>query len=186
MGGIGLLALVRGRDRSGLSALSWAVVVLLPADPGLGLDAGFALSVLATGGLVLLAPRWAARLRSAGVPAGIAEALVAPLAAHVVTAPVIAGLSREVSLVAVVANRVPWRQGWGWSLARFGGTGTVALGSAVISYGHVQDVLTAWDYGVLAAHVGPLVLDGLMVISGFALLAMSRTPSADSQAGRSR
>ncbi|MGH3860279.1 hypothetical protein, partial [Actinokineospora sp.] len=69
-----------------------------------------------------------------------------------------------------VLSRVPWRPGWQWGLARFGGTGTVALGSAVISYGYVRDVLAAWGYDPVAAHVGPLVLDGLMVISGFALL----------------
>jgi hypothetical protein len=59
-------------------------------------------------------------------------------------------------------------------LARYGGAGTVAVGSAVISYGHLREVLIAWDYGALGAAVGPLVLDGLMVVSGFALLAMSR------------
>ncbi|WP_175482760.1 DUF2637 domain-containing protein [Actinokineospora iranica] len=74
-----------------------------------------------------------------------------------------------------VLSRVPWPSGFQWTLARFGGTGAVALGSAVISYGHLRDLLLAWHYGPLAAAVGPLVLDGLMVISGFALLAMSRT-----------
>jgi hypothetical protein len=49
------------------------------------------------------------------------------------------------------------------------------VGSAVISYGHLHEVLLAWDYGPLGAAVGPLVLDGLMVVSGFALLAMSRS-----------
>jgi hypothetical protein len=72
-----------------------------------------------------------------------------------------------------VLSRVKWQPGVWWSLARYGGAGTVALGAAVISYGHLRDVLTAWGYGPLAAHVGPLVLDGLMVIAGFALLAMS-------------
>jgi hypothetical protein len=62
-----------------------------------------------------------------------------------------------------------------WALARYGGAGTVAVGSAVISYGHLHEVLLAWDYGALGAAVGPLVLDGLMVVSGFALLAMSRS-----------
>jgi Protein of unknown function (DUF2637) len=80
-----------------------------------------------------------------------------------------------------VLSRVPWCKGLGWALARFGGTGLVALGSAVISFGHVRDVLAAWGYGTLASLVGPLVLDGLMVVSGFALLAMS--PPADARAG---
>src|SRR6201999_391695 len=106
MGGLALLALVLGRERSLLPALAWSVVVLVPIDPSLGLSAGFALSVLATGALVLVAPKWASWLRGRGVPPGIAEAVAAPLAAHLVTAPVIAGLSGEVSVVAVVANLV--------------------------------------------------------------------------------
>jgi hypothetical protein len=73
-----------------------------------------------------------------------------------------------------VLSRVPWAPGFWWALARYGGAGTVAVGSAIISYGHVHEVLLAWDYGPLGAAVGPLVLDGLMVVSGFALLTMSR------------
>jgi hypothetical protein len=72
-----------------------------------------------------------------------------------------------------------WPSGLGWGLARYGGAGTVALGSATISYGHVRDVLTAWHYNTLAAAVGPLVLDGLMVVCGFALLANSLTNTGD-------
>ncbi|WP_282779972.1 helix-turn-helix domain-containing protein [Nocardia sp. CC201C] len=72
-----------------------------------------------------------------------------------------------------VLSRARWRRGGLWALARYGGAGTVALGSAVISYGHVRDVLLAWGYGPLGASVGPLTLDGLMVISGFALLSMT-------------
>jgi hypothetical protein len=74
-----------------------------------------------------------------------------------------------------VLSRVPWAPGFWWALARYGGAGTVAVGSAIISYGHVHEVLLAWSYGPLGAAVGPLVLDGLMVVSGFALLTMSRT-----------
>lgn len=79
-----------------------------------------------------------------------------------------------------VLSRVRWPRARLWTLARFGGTGAVALGSATISYGHLRDVLLAWQYDPLAAAVGPLALDGLMVISGFALLAISnaRTTSA--------
>ncbi|MFC0434506.1 DNA internalization-related competence protein ComEC/Rec2 [Kutzneria buriramensis] len=106
MGGLALLALVMGRERSLLPALAWSVLVLMPIDPSLGMNAGFALSVLATGALVLVAPNWAAKLRAKGVPPGVAEAVAAPLAAHLVTAPVIAGLSGKVSVVAVVANVV--------------------------------------------------------------------------------
>jgi competence protein ComEC len=104
MGGVGLLAVLVGRRRPVLPALAASVVGLLLIDPVLAADPGFALSVLATAGLVLLAPGWSARLRGLGLPPGMAEALAVPSAAHLVTAPIIAGLSGQVSVVAVVAN----------------------------------------------------------------------------------
>jgi hypothetical protein len=81
-------------------------------------------------------------------------------------------------------SRIRWPGGLGWGLARFGGAGAVAVGSAVISYGHLRDVLVAWSYGPLAAAVGPLVLDGLMVVCGFALLAISRSATGESRTRR--
>jgi len=72
-----------------------------------------------------------------------------------------------------VLSRVQWPNGWQWLLARYGGVGAVGVCSAIISYGHVYEVLMEWGYGDLGATVGPIVLDGLMVISGFALLAPS-------------
>ncbi len=104
MGTVALLALVTGRRRQALPALCGAVLVLLALRPALAVDVGFLLSVLATGALVLLAPPWVAALRRRGVPPGVAELLAVPLAAHVATAPVIAGLSGRLSLVAVLAN----------------------------------------------------------------------------------
>jgi competence protein ComEC len=104
MGAIGLVALATGRPRAAAPALAAAVAILVVVDPALAVDAGFALSVLATGGLVLLAPRWRDALLARRVPAGLAEALAVPAAAQVACAPVIAGLSGTVSAVAVPAN----------------------------------------------------------------------------------
>ncbi|GAA4876427.1 ComEC/Rec2 family competence protein [Saccharopolyspora cebuensis] len=104
MGAITLLALVLGRERSALPALSASVVGLVLVVPELATSLGFALSVAATAGLVVLAPAWAAALHRRGVPPGPAEVLVVPLAAQVVTAPLIAAFSGEISLVSVVAN----------------------------------------------------------------------------------
>ena len=104
MGGLGLLALGSARHRATLPALCASVLVLVLVDPELAGDAGFALSVLATGGLVLLAPGWRDALRARRVPPGLAEALAVPAAAQVACAPVIAGISGSVSLVAVPAN----------------------------------------------------------------------------------
>ncbi|MGC4862964.1 ComEC/Rec2 family competence protein [Micromonospora sp. DT41] len=104
MGAIGLAALAAGRPRAALPALAAAITVLVLVDPELAGDAGFALSVLATGGLLLLAPRWRDGLRRRGVPGGLAEALAVPAAAQVACGPVVAAISSTVSLVAVPAN----------------------------------------------------------------------------------
>lgn len=104
MGGITLAALAFGRQRSTLPALAAGVVGLLLLLPDLAVAPGFALSVTATAGLVLLAPGWAAAMRRKGFPVGVAEALAVPAAAQLVTAPLVAALSGEVSVVAVVAN----------------------------------------------------------------------------------
>ncbi len=104
MGAIGLIGLAAGRPRAALPALAAGVTVLVVADPELAGDAGFALSVLATSGLLLLAPKWRDALCRRGWPAPAAEALAVPAAAQVACGPVVAALSGAVSLVAIPAN----------------------------------------------------------------------------------
>ena len=104
MGGVGVLALFTGRTRSSLPALAAAVIALLLIDSDLAISAGFALSVLATGGLILLAPMWSAVLQRRGVPPGWADLLAIPVAAQVVTMPVIVLISGTISMVGVPAN----------------------------------------------------------------------------------
>jgi len=104
MGGIGMLALLAGRNRSCVPALAAAVIVLLLIDPALAISAGFALSVLATAGLILIAPAWSAALQRRRVPRGWADVLAVPVAAQIVTMPVIVLLSGTVSVVGVLAN----------------------------------------------------------------------------------
>ncbi|TDC61466.1 ComEC/Rec2 family competence protein [Micromonospora sp. KC207] len=104
MGAIGLAALAAGRPRAALPALAAALAALVLFDPDLAGDPGFALSVLATAGLLLLAPGWRDGLRRRGVPPGFAEALAVPAAAQLACGPVVAGISGTVSLVAVPAN----------------------------------------------------------------------------------
>lgn len=74
-----------------------------------------------------------------------------------------------------VLSRVRWRPGGWWNVARFGGTGLVALVAAVLSYRHMAGLLLAFGEDSLSAHLGPLAVDGLMVVAGFALLSMSAT-----------
>jgi competence protein ComEC len=66
-------------------------------------SAGFALSVLATAGIVLLGPGWRDAL-ARWMPVRLAEAISCPLAAQLACTPVVAWLSGQVSLVAVAAN----------------------------------------------------------------------------------
>ncbi|MFG2646946.1 ComEC/Rec2 family competence protein [Streptomyces sp. NPDC048436] len=101
---IALLAIGTGRRRSLIPALTAAVLLLVLYDPWLARSPGFLLSVLATGALLTLAPRWSASLRRRRVPPRLAEALAAAAAAQAVCAPVVAVIAARVSLVAVPCN----------------------------------------------------------------------------------
>ncbi|WP_432183736.1 ComEC/Rec2 family competence protein [Streptomyces tendae] len=103
-GSVALLALATGRRRSLLPALATAVLLLVLYDPWLARSYGFLLSVLATGALLTIAPRWSAALRRRRVPPRLAEALAAAGAAQALCAPVVAVLSARVSLVGVPCN----------------------------------------------------------------------------------
>ncbi|WP_152195590.1 ComEC/Rec2 family competence protein [Georgenia subflava] len=103
MGAVVLAALLLGRPARALPALSAAVVLLLLVDPWLARSYGFALSVLATAGLVLLARPWA-RWLSRLVPRWLATALAVPAAAQATCAPVVVLLTPALSLYAVPAN----------------------------------------------------------------------------------
>ncbi len=104
MGALGLLALASSRPRTAVPGLAATVFLLVVVDPELASDPGFALSVLATSGLLLIAPRLRDALRRRRVPGGVAEALAVPVAAQVACAPVIAAMTGTVSLSAVPAN----------------------------------------------------------------------------------
>jgi competence protein ComEC len=75
-------------------------------SPTLATAPGFALSVLATLALLVLAPGWTDALRRRLSPtlAPLAPALTTPLAAQLACMPVIAAISGTVSLTAVPAN----------------------------------------------------------------------------------
>lgn len=103
MGSIALLGMgASGRTR-GVRTLGVAVLVLLVLDPWLARSPGFALSVLATAGILFLAPPVRDALMQ-WLPRWVAEAVAVPTAAQVACTPVVAWLSGQVSLVAVVAN----------------------------------------------------------------------------------
>ena len=106
MGAIGLVGLSRSRRAAGLPVLAAAVLCLLLVDPWLSRTYGFALSTLATLGLLLFVRSWGdaigrrlpRRIRSWG------PALAIPVAAQAMCAPVVVLLQGSVSTVGVVAN----------------------------------------------------------------------------------
>jgi competence protein ComEC len=103
MGALGIGGMLLGRPARALSALGATVIVLLVVDPWLARSFGFALSVLATAGIVLLtAP--IAQGPGRRLPREVAHAIAVPLAAQVVCAPVIVLLSPAVATYAVPAN----------------------------------------------------------------------------------
>ncbi|MFI2473237.1 ComEC/Rec2 family competence protein [Nocardia xishanensis] len=104
MGAVTLLALVTGRRKQALPALCAAVIGLLLVWPELAVNAGFALSVLATAGLILLAPGWADWLRARGWWRLPAEVVAVSAAAFTVTVPIMVALTGRVSVVAILAN----------------------------------------------------------------------------------
>lgn len=98
-----LVAASLGIKSSAIPALATAIFLLLLIDPTQAISYGFALSVFATAGLLLLAPNWSAALER-HMPRWLAQAIAIPLAAQAMCAPLIVALSGQVSVIAVVAN----------------------------------------------------------------------------------
>lgn len=101
MGSIGLIGMA-DRDR-GMRALGGATLILVLFQTSLAWSLGFALSVAATAGILILGPDWRDGLMR-WLPRSVAEAIAVPAAAQLACTPLIAAISGQVSLVAVAAN----------------------------------------------------------------------------------
>ncbi|HZR98512.1 MAG TPA: ComEC/Rec2 family competence protein [Chloroflexota bacterium] len=99
---LALAAEAAGRPRDGLTALALAAALQAAWDPLLLGDLGFQLSVLATAGLIVLAPLIQGWLRR--LPAWAAEGLAATLAAELFVLPLQLTTFHYLSLVAPLAN----------------------------------------------------------------------------------
>ncbi len=182
MGSVALLGLQAGGRAAGTRALGAATAGLLVLDPALASTAGFALSVLATGGILLVGPRTRDAL-AGWLPRAWAEAIAVPLAAQLACTPLVAGLSGQVSLVAVVANLV---------VAPVVGPATVLgllgglVGLVVPPLGGLLGRVAcwaAWWIVAVAEHAAalptaavswPATLAGLALLTGLCLLALHR------------
>ena len=103
MAAVLLVAKGSRRPSDSLPALGFAIAAVVIGDPFQARDAGFALSVLATAGLLLFAPRivdWLSKY----LPALMSQALALPIAATVFCSPVLIALSGYLAPMSVIAN----------------------------------------------------------------------------------
>lgn len=105
MAGAAMLSLLLGRPSAGAGMLALSATVILIADPWLAATPGFALSVAASGALILLAPALATGL-GRWVPPPLAVVISVPLSAQLVCGPIVAMFAEQQSLVGVVTNLV--------------------------------------------------------------------------------
>jgi competence protein ComEC len=103
MAAVLLVAQGTHRGRDSLPALGFAIAAVAVADPWQVRDPGFALSVLATAGLLIAAPRLVEKFSSV-MPKPLAIVIATPLAATLFCAPVIVAISGQLSLMSIVAN----------------------------------------------------------------------------------
>ncbi|NDL56708.1 DNA internalization-related competence protein ComEC/Rec2 [Phytoactinopolyspora mesophila] len=102
MGTVAVFGVVFAGRRRALPALSTAVSVLVLVDPWLARSVGFALSVSATAGILLLVPSWERAMT--WLPRPLALAVAVPLAAQVACTPVLLGVFGQFSIASVPAN----------------------------------------------------------------------------------
>ncbi len=103
MAAVAMLAVLLGRTGAGTAILALAVTVLLVLDPWLAASLGFALSVTATGALLLFARPLAAGL-ARWMPRPLALALSIPLAAQLACGPLLVLIEPSVPVYGVLAN----------------------------------------------------------------------------------
>ena len=101
MAAVLLSALATKRATDSLPALGFAIAAVVLGDPWQSRDAGFALSVLATAGLLLFAPLIERNLPTHQKLAG---ALAPPIAATVFCSPILVALSGYLSPMSIIAN----------------------------------------------------------------------------------
>ncbi|WP_262001083.1 ComEC/Rec2 family competence protein [Microbacterium sp. Mcb102] len=103
MAAVGMLTVLLGRPSAGAGMLSLCAAGILLVDPWLAATPGFALSVAASGALILLAPPLA---RGFGriMPGPVALALAVPFAAQLACGPIIALFAEQQSLIGIAAN----------------------------------------------------------------------------------
>lgn len=103
MAGVVLLAFGSGRKKSSLAALAAAIACLLVVDPWLSSSFGFALSVAATLGILILAPEIVNRIGTR-LPKWLSLGVAVSLAAQISCWPILLQLQSGISTYSLIAN----------------------------------------------------------------------------------
>lgn len=74
--------------------------------------------------------------------------------------------------VEVIARTTWYRRGFWWALAKYAGVGAVAAVAFVVSYVHQRHLLLSFGESKLSATILPWAVDGLILVSATALVAM--------------
>jgi competence protein ComEC len=99
-----LIAKARGVKADSVPSLGLAISFLILMDPFQAIDPGFALSVAATAGILLLAPKLEIWLTERFGHEKLAQVIAIPLAATFMCTPIILAISGLLSLVSIPAN----------------------------------------------------------------------------------
>src|SRR4051794_30827544 len=118
---------------------------------------------------------------TASVAANVAHSFLPPAGASSSWSPeigaVISAVFWPVALYVIVEILVQnrWPAGTGWMVGRFALLLPVALVAFVVSYHHLSALLHHYGEDAVTVTIGPLAVDGLMVMAAAALFA-SKTP----------
>lgn len=182
MGSVGVVAVASARWSDVLAALSAAVILLVLVDPGLAVQYAFALSVVATAGIVALAPKLSTSIlrwwsdfghyywsrEPTRAEAMLVRFVCVSFAADVVTAPVIVHMTGRISMTALLANLLV-----AWAVAPVTLLGLLAAPCGAIAAAlHVSPVLPS----LVVAPAVPCAAWILTVAEQLSAVPMLHTP----------
>lgn len=204
MGAIVVVGLLAGGRRAGPAVLGTAVLIIAIIAPYLAMTWGFALSVSAASGIIIVAPRitaWAIsrwnipysseRFSKAQITRVLITAIAITVSASVMTAPVLLAMGASVGLVTIPANLlampvVPLVTILGL-LAAILGSLFVPLGTVIAGLAYVPAAWIAWVAEHAARWPLPRIdsLVGLTVVGFFAVAIVWFTRRYQSRRSRS-
>lgn len=181
MAGAVLIGISLGRKSTPMNALALSVIVLLVADPWLAVDFGFALSVAATMGLLVLTEPIALKLEQR-IPKPIAIAVGVAIAAQIFCLPILlqlqSGLATyslpaniiasplvaPVTILGIAACLLAWvAPGLAGALTYFASCFAWLITQIVHGFANVNNTTLSWPVGSLGTALA------ILVVLGFAL-----------------